>query len=96
MRLALIALGTLTATLASDMRSVSAEESFFNDRYCTQGGTNSSGGAGLDCAYHTWQQCIASARGLGRYCKENPAWHPQASSRSEPSIRQKTQRHGQR
>jgi hypothetical protein len=94
MRLALIALGTLTATLASDMRSVSAEESFFNDRYCTQGGTNSSGGAGLDCAYHTWQQSIASARGLGRFRMENPPWHPQASSHSKPPIRQRKQRQG--
>jgi len=26
----------------------------------------------LDCSYRTWQQCIETARGLGRYCLQNP------------------------
>jgi Protein of unknown function (DUF3551) len=78
MRIAPIAIAVLTAILVADVQSAAAQESFFNERYCTRrmGGFGSGGGAGLDCAFHTWEQCIASARGLGRYCIENPSWRP--------------------
>jgi hypothetical protein len=30
----------------------------------------------VTCAYDTFQQCLATARGEGGMCMENPAWHP--------------------
>ena len=71
MRLALIGFVTIAA-VAADVRSGSAQESFFNSRYCT---ASPPGGPELNCAFRTWQQCIETARGSGRYCTENPWWH---------------------
>jgi Protein of unknown function (DUF3551) len=64
-------MGLLAAGLTADLSR--AGESFFNQRFCTQGGGSPSN-AIPDCSYNTWQQCVASARGLGRYCSENPFW----------------------
>jgi Protein of unknown function (DUF3551) len=81
MRLAFMGLVIAVAALAADVQSVSAQESFFNERFCTFGGSRS----GIpDCAYHAWEQCIATARGLGRYCGENPFWR----ANQEPSSTQ--------
>ena len=85
----------LAAALSGvEVRSVGAQESFFNERYCSQT-TGSGPGTGIpNCSFHTWQQCIASARGLGRYCMENPfnngrlrqrehgPWRPDSQRRS--------------
>jgi hypothetical protein len=72
-RIALVRLVTITAALAADVQSGSAQESFFNDRYCTRGGGKS---GQLNCAFNTWQQCIETARGSAdRYCTVNPFWH---------------------
>ena len=83
MRSPLIGLAALICALAADANLASAQESFFNDRYCTRGMGFRSGGS-LDCSYRTWAQCIESARGLGRYCPENPWWRPQPSARARP------------
>jgi hypothetical protein len=75
MRLALVRLVTIAAALSGvGVQSGGAQESFFNERYCSQT-TGSGPGTGIpDCSFHTWQQCIESARGLGRYCMDNPSW----------------------
>jgi hypothetical protein len=73
MRLALIGFVTIAAGLAADAQVASAQESFFNERFCTRSGTSDQSGP-MDCSFHTWQQCIESARGLGRFCIENPFW----------------------
>jgi hypothetical protein len=93
MRLAaLIGLTAVIATLAASAPSSSAQESFFNKRYCTIGGGSRSSGIS-DCAYNTWEQCLASASGLGKYCSENPFWKPETTGRSErPPRRKKLQR----
>jgi hypothetical protein len=61
MRSPLIGLAALICALAADANLASAQESFFNDRYCTRGMGFRSGGS-LDCSYRTWAQCIESAR----------------------------------
>jgi hypothetical protein len=33
---------------------------------------NMGGGWGFDCSYFTFDQCMATARGLGNYCSPNP------------------------
>jgi Protein of unknown function (DUF3551) len=88
MRLALTGLIVLAATLAADMQSGSTQESFYNQRFCTRGG-RPTGGAGADCAFNTWQQCIEAARGLGRYCAENPNWH---GPRAQPTTQGRSPR----
>jgi hypothetical protein len=60
-----------------------AQESFYNKRFCTVGGSDNSGGA-ADCAYSTWEQCRAAASGLARYCAENPNWKPAAQAKERP------------
>jgi hypothetical protein len=71
MRFALIGLASAFAVLALGVPSSDAQESFFNKRYCTFGGSEQSSGQ-PDCSYNTWEQCRASASGLARYCGENP------------------------
>ena len=90
MRLALIGLATIAAALAADVQAVSAQnESFFQERYCTRSMGGFRFGGNLDCSYRTWQQCIESARGLGRYCLQNPWWH---GPRGQPSTQGKSRR----
>jgi hypothetical protein len=68
MRWFLIYLCSAVALLTLQGLSADAQ---FNDRYCTEGGI----GSGFpNCAYRTWQQCLASASGNGRHCTENPQW----------------------
>ena len=40
--------------------------------YCYQGDRATTGGT-LDCSYHTWEQCLATASGNGGGCSINPA-----------------------
>jgi hypothetical protein len=62
MRLILISALAIAAALAAGLQSAGAVH---NDRYCHRS----------DCSFHTWQQCMASARGLGGHCRQNPRWH---------------------
>jgi len=68
MRLALI--GSATAVVAL-LAATSSSDAQFSRRYCTFGGGPGSSGE-PDCSYDTFEQCRASASGLGRYCGENP------------------------
>jgi hypothetical protein len=70
MRLAFVGLLTAAAALMVDVQPSVAQ---FNSRYCTIGTSRDSSGM-PHCAYHTWQQCMASASGMGQYCTENPNW----------------------
>ena len=90
MRQFLLGLAAVIAAWTADVPSGSTQESFFNSRFCTMGGGDRSSGM-PDCGYNTWEQCVASARGLGRYCSENPNWRPQASN-STRRTRRKAQR----
>jgi hypothetical protein len=74
MRLALVGLVTLASALIASVQWANSQQSFFNDRYCTRGTGSNPDSSGPDCSFHTWQQCIESARGLGRWCSENPFW----------------------
>jgi len=31
-------------------------------------------GGGFDCSFYTFEQCMATARGLGGSCAQNPVW----------------------
>ena len=62
-----------------------AQESFFNERYCTRSTGGDLSGP-MDCSFWTWQQCIESARGLGRFCLENSFWR---GPRQEPKTQGK-------
>jgi hypothetical protein len=87
MRLALKGL-VMAAALTAAAQSGLAQESFFNDRFCTR----STGGeltGPMDCSFKTWRQCIESARGLGRFCLENPFWHEPSG---QPSTQGKSRR----
>jgi hypothetical protein len=88
MRLALIGLAALMTALAGGVQSGSAQ---FNSRYCTDGGSDNSSGM-PDCSYNTWEQCRASASGLGRYCTENPAYVARASDKQDRQPRSKPRR----
>jgi hypothetical protein len=91
MRLAIIGLVTVCAALAADVQVASAQnESFFQDRCCSQRMGGFRFGGSLDCSYRTWQQCIESASGLGRYCMENPWWH---GARQQPTQGKSSRRH---
>jgi Protein of unknown function (DUF3551) len=84
MRKTSIGIVTTLAALAF-AQSGNTQESFFNSRYCTQGGRGGSGV--MDCSYHTWAQCQASARGLGRYCTENPNWRARGTVEGRSRFR---------
>jgi hypothetical protein len=87
MRSALIGVATIAAALVAGVQSGSAQESFFSERFCTWSTGDDERGA--NCAFHTWQQCIESARGSGRYCTENPFWR---GPRGQPTAQAKSRR----
>jgi Protein of unknown function (DUF3551) len=78
MRIALLGLAVLIGTFVAYAPTISGQESFFNDRYCAIGGGGRGSGIS-DCAYRTWEQCLATASGLGKYCSENPFWQPRTT-----------------
>jgi hypothetical protein len=86
MRTALLGFAALVAVVASQGTTASAQESFFNDRYCAIGGGGRGSGI-ADCAYNTWEQCRESASGLGKYCSENPFWQPKTTGEAAPRRR---------
>jgi hypothetical protein len=90
MRLVFIGLSTTVAILAASVQPGSAQFSFFNDHFCTQGGGLDSSGE-PDCSYRTLAQCRATASGLGRYCTENPNWKPPQGERSRRTGRRHEQ-----
>jgi hypothetical protein len=69
----IILTASIAVLAAVTINVTSSKAQFFNERFCTFGGGFNSSGA-PDCAFHTWEQCVASARGLGRYCGENPRY----------------------
>ena len=79
----------LTMALIANAQSGNAQQSFFNERFCTAGGSSEGGSGVPDCAFRTLEQCVASARGLGRYCVENPYWR---GGRSEPTTEGRSRR----
>jgi Protein of unknown function (DUF3551) len=70
-----VVLGLVIAAGALGLSAPSASAQF-NNRFCTQGGLGGFGS--MDCAYSTWEQCLASASGTGRHCTENPNYNPRA------------------
>lgn len=66
MRLVLIAVLAIAAALAAGLQPADAVH---NARYCLRGGS-----AGLNCAFNTREQCMATARGHRRTCIVNPRW----------------------
>jgi len=70
MRFAMIGIGLAAMAFAAGVQPGNA--AWGNSRYCTAGGGGGSSGE-MICSYNTWEQCMASASGLGRYCTENPA-----------------------
>ena len=95
MRLVLQALAMLIAGLIFNAPSVYAyTDSFFSKRYCTMLGSSHDGGSFADCSFNTWEQCLASASGLGHYCTENPFWKPEASGGKERTKQHKTKHKG--
>ena len=86
MRFALMGLASAFAVLALGVPSSDAQESFFNKRYCTFGGSEQSGGQ-PDCSYNTWEQCRASVSGGS--CGENPYYAGPTHSAGQPRTNPK-------
>ena len=99
MRLAIIGLVTIAAVLVAGVQSGSAQAgssarynggSFFNEKFCAMSAGGDTVTPFNDCSFHTWDQCVASARGLGRWCTTNPWWHgprPQPATQAKSSQR---------
>jgi hypothetical protein len=91
MRFSVLGLVTLAAVQIVGAQWGMGQESFFNEQFCTRPGSEMGGSGAPDCSFHTWQQCIESARGLGRYCTENPFWRgPREPPTTEGRKRRRT------
>jgi len=94
MRLLLTGLAIVFATLALDVPSSDAQ--FFSRRFCTFGVLNSEA-SDPDCSFNTWEQCLATASGLGRYCGENPFYAgPRGGLQSGTNVTRKGRNTGSR
>ena len=89
MRFALMGPATAFAVFAFGVPTGDAQESFFSKRYCTFGANSSESSGVADCSYNTWEQCHASASGLGRYCGENPHYAEPTRGAGQPGANPK-------
>ena len=48
---------------------------------------NMGGGYGFDCSYFTFDQCMATARGLGNFCTPNPRARYYVEERGRRRVR---------
>jgi hypothetical protein len=68
-----VALGTLVGAGALDARSAARADWQQLAPWCAYLGGF---GGNFDCSYYTFEQCMATARGLGGYCSPNPRAAP--------------------
>jgi Protein of unknown function (DUF3551) len=66
----IIVLGMVLATAAWDAANV-VQAGNQTAPWCA---SQSGRGGGYDCSYYTFEQCMATARGLGGSCAQNPVW----------------------
>ena len=53
---------------------------------------NMGGGYGFDCSYFTFDQCMATARGLGNFCTPNPRAQRYVEDRGRRRVRSRKAR----
>jgi hypothetical protein len=88
MRYVLIGAGSLLAAWAATVQPGSAQQSPWGPRaWCTQGPIGSM--MFPDCSFYTYDQCRATASGLGLGCIANPYY---VEPRRAP-VRRKVRRH---
>jgi hypothetical protein len=63
-----VLIGVFTLILGGMALAQDRTSSQYCDPWCERDSTE---GSGLDCSYHTFQQCRAAASGTG-FCYENP------------------------
>ncbi len=80
---AAVGLATIVAALAVSVEPGSAQ----NRRWCTERGVGSWGFP--NCAYDTYQQCAATASGLGLRCTENLQYQPEQRKAAPRKSRKK-------
>ena len=87
----LVFVSAFAALLATTgLAGAQTQESFFNHRFCAMSAGGDTVTPFNDCSFHTWDQCIASARGLGRWCTTNVWWHgPRQQLRTRDKSRQR-------
>jgi hypothetical protein len=81
--LAAVGLATVAAALAVSVEPSSAQ----NRRWCTERGVGSWGFP--NCAYDTYQQCAATASGLGLRCTENLQYQPERKAAPRKSRKKR-------
>jgi hypothetical protein len=85
MRIVLIGIVAAVVAVAMSAESASAGKRRVAGppEWCNQG--NSVNGGIMECSYHTLQQCLVSARGVGGGCIPNPWYEWQALYRRQGS-----------
>ena len=81
MRPIMIATAAVVALMAASSAG-SAQNSFFNKRFCASSGGSEVGLA--DCSFNTLEQCRGSVYG-SRYCSENQYWKQDTTTTRRPS-----------
>lgn len=69
MRFVLIGCGVFVAALAANVGNSNAQG--YSNAWCTDGSGRGNNG-NLSCAFSSYEQCLATARGLGMNCVRNP------------------------
>ena len=64
-----VLIGIVVLMLGGVAYSQDYTSSQYCDPWCTQGSPED---GGLECSYHTFEQCLAAASGTGNHCYQNP------------------------
>ena len=80
MRPIMIATAAVVALMAASSPG-SAQNSFFNKRFCASSGGSEAGLA--DCSFNTLEQCRGSIYG-SKYCSENQSWKQDVTRTRRP------------
>ena len=82
-----IGLVMVVAALSVSVQPSSAQ----NRRWCTERGVGSWGFP--NCSYDTYEQCAATASGLGVHCTENLQYRPEPKAPRHKARRKRRTRH---
>jgi hypothetical protein len=61
----------LTGIAVLMLGGVAFAQDYTSSEYCDPWCVHGRSG-GLDCSYHTFQQCLVTTRGFGSHCDQNP------------------------
>jgi hypothetical protein len=77
----------ITAATSATSTALAQSGAWGPRAFCTLGDAPNGGTGSPNCAYYSWEQCMASASGTGNHCTANPFYKGAAKGEKAPRKR---------